>query len=226
MNCFNVLQKYNFGVIWLKKKQTCFKKINSPLLQVMSRFDSTPFLENNGALTQYSDVTGGFYVNVCIRKTLFMNFRAHPLHILWVINISALHRFFFFPLVYVCICQKYIWILSVSLSYTLNIQFAICLFVIVFIRVIVVILYIGKISPPFYFRIFCTLAWGRIYNWADWIIYIYIGSEMIFHFIRYLWNELCVLYPRAFGEGIKKHTTSFINTVWNENSFQILFITW
>ena len=29
-----------------------------------------------------------------------------------------------------------------------------------------------------------------------------IGSEMNFHFIRYLWNELCVLYPRAFGEGI------------------------
>ena len=27
----------------------------------MSRFDSTPFLENNGALTQWSDVTGGFY---------------------------------------------------------------------------------------------------------------------------------------------------------------------
>ena len=29
-----------------------------------------------------------------------------------------------------------------------------------------------------------------------------IGSEMNFHFIRYLWNELCVLYPRASGEGI------------------------
>ena len=27
---------------------------------------------------------------------------------------------------------------------------------------------------------------------------IFIGSEMNFHFIRYLWNELCVLYPRAF----------------------------
>ena len=31
---------------------------------------------------------------------------------------------------------------------------------------------------------------------------IYIGSEMNFHFIWYLWNELCVLYPRASGEGI------------------------
>ena len=40
-----------------------------------------------------------------------------------------------------------------------------------------------------------------------------IGSEMNLHFIRYLWNELYVLYPRA-------------HTVWNENSFQILFITW
>ena len=33
---------------------------------------------------------------------------------------------------------------------------------VVFIPVIVVILYTGKISPPFYFRPFCTLAWGRI----------------------------------------------------------------
>ena len=30
---------------------------------------------------------------------MFMNFHAHPLHILWVIYIFALHRFFF-PLVY------------------------------------------------------------------------------------------------------------------------------
>ena len=45
---------------------------------------------------------------------------------------------------------------------------------------------------------------------------IYIGSEINFHFIRYLWNELCVLYI--------KYATSFINTVWNENLFQILFI--
>ena len=30
------------------------------------------------------------------------------------------------------------------------------------------ILYTGKISPPFYFR---PLTWGRILNWANWIIY-------------------------------------------------------
>ena len=29
-----------------------------------------------------------------------------------------------------------------------------------------------------------------------------IGSEMNCHFIWYLYNELCVLYPRAFGEGL------------------------
>ena len=35
-----------------------------------------------------------------------------------------------------------------------------------------------------------------------------IGSEMNFHFIRYLWNELCVLYPRASGEGISNTRVS------------------
>ena len=54
---------------------------------------------------------------------------------------------------------------------------------------------------------------------------IYIGSEMNFHFIRYLWNELCVFISPNLWRGDIKHTTSFINTVWNENSFQILFIT-
>ena len=32
-----------------------------------------------------------------------------------------------------------------------------------------------------------------------------IGYEMNFHFIQYLWNELSVLYPRAFGGGYKTH---------------------
>ena len=32
-------------------------------------------------------------------------------------------------------------------------------------------LYTGKISPPFYFRPFRPLAWGRIQNWANWKIY-------------------------------------------------------
>ena len=48
---------------------------------------------------------------------------------------------------------------------------------------------------------------------------------MNFHFIRYLWNELCVFISPSLWRGDIKHTTSFINTVWNENSFQILFIT-
>ena len=48
---------------------------------------------------------------------------------------------------------------------------------------------------------------------------------MDFHFIRYLWNELCVFISPSLWRGDIKHTTSFINTLWNENSFQILFIT-
>ena len=38
-------------------------------------------------------------LNVCIGDTMFINFHAHPLHILWVINIFTIHCFFF-PLVY------------------------------------------------------------------------------------------------------------------------------
>ena len=52
-----------------------------------------------------------------------------------------------------------------------------------------------------------------------------IGSEMNFHFIRYLWNELCVFISPSLWRGDIKHTPSFINTEWNEHSFQILFIT-
>ena len=33
------------------------------------------------------------------------------------------------------------------------------------------ILYTGKFSPPFYFRPFRPLTWGRIQNWANWIMY-------------------------------------------------------
>ena len=51
-----------------------------------------------------------------------------------------------------------------------------------------------------------------------------------------IWNEfsfptvfmkrvVCFISP-SLWRGDIKHTTSFINTVWNENSFQILFITW
>ena len=52
-----------------------------------------------------------------------------------------------------------------------------------------------------------------------------IGSAMNFHSTRYLWNE-CVFYIPSIWRGNIKQTTSFINTVWNENLFQILFITW
>ena len=48
---------------------------------------------------------------------------------------------------------------------------------------------------------------------------------MNFHFIRYLWNELCVFISPSLWRGDIKHATSFINTVSNENSFHILFIT-
>ena len=58
-----------------------------------------------------------------------------------------------------------------------------------------------------------------------WLIIVYIGSEMNFHFIRYLWNELRAFISPSLWRGDIKRATSFINTVWNENSFQILFIT-
>ena len=32
---------------------------------------------------------------------MFIDFYAHPLHILWVIKLFAIH-YFFFPLVYIC----------------------------------------------------------------------------------------------------------------------------
>ena len=51
----------------------------------------------------------------------------------------------------------------------------------------------------------------------------YKESEINFHFIWYLWNSLCVLYPLTKGSGIWK-TTCFINTRWNENSFPILYL--
>ena len=68
-----------------------------------------------------------------------------------------------------------------------------------------------------------ALIWNN--NFDFWInALIYIGSEMNFHFIWYLWNELCVFISPSLWPGDIKHTTSFINTVWNENLFQILFI--
>ena len=38
-------------------------------------------------------------------------------------------------------------------------------------RRVLILLYTGKISPPFYFRPFRPLVWERIQNWANWIIH-------------------------------------------------------
>ena len=46
-------------------------------VSVMSRFDSTPLLENNGALTQLSDVTCGFLESLMIRKIYLIGERGH-----------------------------------------------------------------------------------------------------------------------------------------------------
>ena len=40
----------------------------------------------------------------------------------------------------------------------------------------------------------------------------YTGSDMNFHFIRYVWNELCFISP-SLCRGDIKHTTSVIDTV-------------
>ena len=66
----------------------------------------------------------------------------------------------------------------------------------------------------------CFSVYGVKYRY-----FINMGSEMNFHFIRYLWNELCVFISPSLWRGDIKHAMSLINTVWNENSFQILFIT-
>ena len=47
---------------------------------------------------------------------------------------------------------------------------------------------------------------------------------MNFQFIRYLWKLVAYFTSPRQRLGDIKHTTRFINTVWNENSFQILYI--
>ena len=51
-----------------------------------------------------------------------------------------------------------------------------------------------------------------------------IWNEFSFHTV-FMKRVVCFISP-SLWRGDIKHTTSFINTVWNENSFQILFITW
>ena len=51
-----------------------------------------------------------------------------------------------------------------------------------------------------------------------------IWNEFSFHTV-FMKRVVCFISPSLWRGNIK-HTTSFINTVWNENSFQILFITW
>ena len=50
-----------------------------------------------------------------------------------------------------------------------------------------------------------------------------IWNEFSFHTV-FMKRVVCFISP-SLWRGDIKHTTSFINTVWNENSFQILFIT-
>ena len=50
-----------------------------------------------------------------------------------------------------------------------------------------------------------------------------IWNEFSFHTV-FMKRVVCFYIP-SLWRGDIKHTTSFINTVWNENSFQILFIT-
>ena len=44
-------------------------------------------------------------------------------------------------------------------------------------------------------------------------------------FMKHLWNELWVFISRSLWWWDIKHTTSFMNTAWNENLFQFLFLT-
>ena len=60
----------------------------------------------------------------------------------------------------------------------------------------------------------CTLLYKNIYR---------IWNEFSFHTV-FMKRVVCFISP-SLWRGDIKHTTSFINTVWNENSFQILFIT-
>ena len=48
---------------------------------------------------------------------------------------------------------------------------------------------------------------------------------MNFHFIRYLWNELCVSYPRAFGERIlNTQVVSYIPTEMKINFKSYIYV--
>ena len=53
-----------------------------------------------------------------------------------------------------------------------------------------------------------------------------IESEMNFNFIQYLWNELCVFISTSLSSCvfyIPSQKARGCNSVWNENSFQILY---
>ena len=47
---------------------------------------------------------------------------------------------------------------------------------------------------------------------------------ILFYFRRYLWKLVVSLIPPHQRFGDIKHTTRFINTVWNKKSFQILYV--
>ena len=78
----------------------------------------------------------------------------------------------------------------------------------------------AKTSVQFGFEVFALFTFL-----SEWFAGIYIGSEINFHFIRYLWNKFCVFISPSLWRSDIKHTTSVINTVWNENLLHILFNT-
>ena len=78
----------------------------------------------------------------------------------------------------------------------------------------------AKTSVQFGFEVFALFTFL-----SEWFAGTYKGSEINFHFIRYLWNEFCVFISPSLWRRDIKHTTSVINTVWNQNLLQILFIT-
>ena len=69
--------------------------------------------------------------------------------------------------------------------------------------------------------VFKRFSWRMNSEQAEWLTLVlflhvtvntYIGSEMNFHFIWYLWNKLCVFMSPSLWWGDIKHITSFINT--------------
>ena len=63
-------------------------------------------------------------------------------------------------------------------------------------------LYFLKVVLPTNFDIWFWEVLNDMFWWCLTFCVI-LGAEMNFHFIRFLWNELCVLYPREFDKGLQ-----------------------